>query len=157
MQKTSGESYGRSKYSSPLSKPNDEELKALKEFTDKALVEFDSSKVHKYNDNLIYIDFEAKIPSKKVFSCGVKLGEVEKRRFIPHHQFFKCFGSAFKNKVELTSDDERCTKYLHGEVIEADMKNGWCCVFADGYVIGGGKAVDGVIKNHYPKGLRTLY
>ncbi|MBP3579643.1 MAG: hypothetical protein J6K12_00175, partial [Clostridia bacterium] len=26
----------------------------------------------------------------------------------------------------------------------------------DGFVLGGGKAVDGVIKNHYPKGLRIL-
>ena len=51
---------------------------------------FDFSKVYKYNENLIYIDFDAKVPSKKVFACGVKLGEVIKNRFEPHHQFFKC-------------------------------------------------------------------
>ncbi len=156
MQKNGCDSPKKSKYTSPLSKPTDADIKALKEFTSKALSEFDFSKVFKYNENLIYIDFDAKIPQKKVFSCGVKLGSIEKNRFIPHHQLFKCFGCDFKNRLDLTDDPDTCAKYLHGEVIGSDIPNGWCAVTYGGFVIGGGKAVDGVVKNHYPKGLRTV-
>lgn len=156
MQKKSCDSPKKIKYTSPLSKPSESDIKALKEFTSKALSEFDISKVFKYNENLIYMDFDAKIPQKKVFSYGVKLGSIEKNRFIPHHQLFKCFGGDFKNVLDLTDDLDACTKYLHGEVIGADISNGWCAVTYGGFVLGGGKAVDGVVKNHYPKGLRIL-
>lgn len=143
-------------YKSPLLKPSDLEKKIFSDFIKKTLDTFDMSKVYKYNDNLIYIDFDAKIPSRKVFACGVKLGEVIKSRFEPHHQFFKCFGRDFKNVIDLHDGDERIAKYLHGEVIEADTENGWCAVCYEGLVLGGGKAVDGMVKNHYPKGLRTV-
>ena len=146
----------KDKYRCPLTKPTDTETKMLSEFVKKSMTDFDFSKVWKYNDNLVYIDFDAKIPSKKVFSCGVKLGEVIKSRFEPHHQFFKCFGRDFKNVIDLHDSDERISKYLHGEVIEADTPNGWCAVCYEGLVLGGGKAVDGMVKNHYPKGLRTV-
>ena len=146
----------KDKYKSPLTKPNDAETKTLSEFAEKTLNDFDFSKVYKYNENLIYVDFDAKIPSKKVFSCGVKLGEVTKNRFEPHHQFFKCFAKDFKSVIDLTDNDDRLTKYLHGEVIDADIQNGWCVICYEGLPLGGGRAVDGVIKNHYPKGLRTV-
>ena len=146
----------KDKYKSPLSKPSDIENKIFSDFIKKTLTDFDYSKVYKYNENLIYVDFDARIPSKKVFSCGVKLGEVIKSRFEPHHHFFKCFGNDFKNIIDLHEGDDRVEKYLHGEVIEADIGNGWCAVLYEGLVLGGGKAVDGMVKNHYPKGLRTL-
>lgn len=146
----------KDKYKSPLLKPSDLEMKIFTDFIKKAIDGFDLSKVYKYNENLVYIDFDAKIPSKKVFACGVKLGEVIKSRFEPHHQFFKCFGKDLKNRVELSGEDERIAKYLHGEIIEADIENGWCAVLYEGMVLGGGKAVDGMVKNHYPKGLRTV-
>ena len=153
---SSSEPSKKSKYSPPLSKPSESEIKALREFTDKALLSFDFSKVFKHNENLVYIDFDGKIPQNKVFSCGVKLGNVEKNRFIPHHHLFRCFGNSFKIKVDLSLFADKALKYLHGEVFEAGVPNGWCAVTYDGFVLGGGKAVDGVIKNHYPKGLRIL-
>jgi len=146
----------KDKYNSPLSRPVDIEMKIFSDFIKKNLTNFDYSKIYKYNENLIYIDFDARIPSKKVFSCGVKLGEVIKSRFEPHHHFFKCFGKDFKNVIELSENDERIAKYLHGEVIETDIPNGWCAVCYEGLVLGGGKCVDGMVKNHYPKGLRTV-
>lgn len=146
----------KDKYKCPLTKPNESETKVFSEFVKKTLYNFDFSKVYKYNENLIYVDFDAKIPSKKVYSCGVKLGEIIKSRFEPHHQFFKCFAKDFRSVIDLTDTDERLTKYLHGEVIDANIQNGWCIVCYEGLPLGGGKAVDGVIKNHYPKGLRTV-
>ena len=44
---------------------------------------------------------------------------------------------------------------MHGEVIKSCV-SGWCVVSVDGLVIGWGKGSGGVIKNHYPKSLRTI-
>jgi NOL1/NOP2/fmu family ribosome biogenesis protein len=61
-----------------------------------------------------------------------------------------------KNTVNLALDDARVEKYLHGETLDCDTANGWCLVCVEGYPLGFGKAVNGVVKNHLPKGLRKL-
>ena len=48
---------------------------------------------------------------------------------------------------------EEISRYLHGEEMPC-MLRGWCAVSVDGFPVGLGKAVGGVLKNHYPKGLR---
>lgn len=90
-----------------------------------------------------------------ITSFGVKVGTIEKR-LIPHHQFFSAYGTYFKNKVELSSSDERVKKFLRGEEIPVDNNNGWGVVTVDGCPLGGVKITDRIAKNHYPKGLRAL-
>jgi NOL1/NOP2/fmu family ribosome biogenesis protein len=64
-------------------------------------------------------------------------------------------GHMFKRKIELSLDDERLKKYLHGEEISVDCPNGWAVVTTQGCTLGGVKVVNGTAKNHYPKGLRS--
>lgn len=45
---------------------------------------------------------------------------------------------------------------MKGEEIIADVPNGWGVLMVDGYPIGGYKATNGKLKNHYPKGLRNV-
>ena len=59
-----------------------------------------------------------------------------------------------KNVAELSLGDGLVERYLHGETLNMDIPNGYCAVCVDGFPIGLGKAVGGVIKNHLPKGLR---
>ena len=66
---------------------------------------------------------------------------------------FKCLPVA--NRLSLTVEDKRVAQYLHGDGIEADLPNGWAVVTVEGCPLGGGKVVDGMLKNHYPKGLRA--
>ncbi|MBE7085182.1 MAG: hypothetical protein E7368_03915 [Clostridiales bacterium] len=88
---------------------------------------------------------------------GVRLGEVKNGRFEPNHSLAMCLKKEeCKNVVEFSSTDTRVDKYLHGETVEAETENGWCLVCVEGYPIGWGKAVNGVIKNHLPKGLRRI-
>ncbi len=115
----------------------------------------DYSKIFKYGENIIYCENSSFIPDKHVFSCGVKIGEFSKSYIAPHHSFFKCFSDIFKNKLEISDNKEALEKYLHGECIEADISDGWCAVTCHGIPLGGGKAVSGIVKNHYPKGLRS--
>ena len=61
-----------------------------------------------------------------------------------------------KRVLDLDIDDIRVEKYLRGETINGEMQNGWCLVCVSGFSIGLGKAVNGVIKNHLPKGLRKF-
>ena len=44
--------------------------------------------------------------------------------------------------------------YLRGETLPATGGDGWVRVTVDGFALGWGKRVQGVVKNHYPRGLR---
>ena len=97
------------------------------------------------------------LPSHKTaHTVGVCVGEVIKGRVEPHHHLFSALGKSFKRRVELSSDSPDAVSYLQGEVIDTTEKNGWCAILIDGCPAGGGKIVDGKVKNHYPKGLRLL-
>lgn len=92
----------------------------------------------------------------KVLRCGLELGTIKKNRFEPSHALALALNaSELKSCVNLASDDERLMKYLSGDVIPCDL-NGWCVVCVEGYGIGWGKCSGGMMKNHYPKGLRNI-
>jgi NOL1/NOP2/fmu family ribosome biogenesis protein/precorrin-6B methylase 2 len=93
----------------------------------------------------------------QVLRVGVRLGEVKNGRFEPSHSLAMCVkAEECKNVADFSADDERLEKYLRGETIECDIPNGWCVVCVHGLPVGLGKAVNGTIKNHLPKGLRKL-
>ena len=91
----------------------------------------------------------------QVLRVGVRLGEVKNGRFEPSHSLAMCVKKAeCQNTVELSPDN--LEKYLRGETVDADVENGWCLLCVEGYALGLGKAVNGTVKNHYPKGLRRV-
>ncbi len=91
----------------------------------------------------------------QVLRVGVRLGEIVNGRLEPSHSFAMALKKEeVQRAVDLGLTDPRVEKYLRGETIEAEIENGWCLVCVCGYPIGWGKAVNGVIKNHLPKGLR---
>ena len=94
----------------------------------------------------------------QVLRVGVRLGEVKNGRFEPSHSLAMCVQkSECKNVVDLTEEDSRVQKYLRGETFEDEsVKNGWCVVCMHGLPLGLGKAVNGVVKNHLPKGIRAF-
>lgn len=106
--------------------------------------------------NTVMLCPEGAVCPKGAVFCGVAAGEVIKGRFQPHHHLFSAFGKEFLRKVCLSSTSPEALKYLRGETFSAECENGWCAVIIDGCAAGGGKAVDGTVKNHYPKGLRLI-
>lgn len=93
----------------------------------------------------------------QILRVGVKLGEVKNGRFEPSHALAMSVKKAeCKNALDLGLDDLRVEKYLRGETVNGDLSNGWCVVCVAGYPLGLGKAVNGVVKNHLPKGLRNF-
>ncbi|MCM1050050.1 MAG: RsmF rRNA methyltransferase first C-terminal domain-containing protein [Clostridiales bacterium] len=90
----------------------------------------------------------------KVLRPGLHLGTVKKDRLEPAHAL-----ALYLSKDEVRKSYEMSEKeaesYLHGDVFSCDAKmKGWTLLTIGGYSIGFGKAGNGQMKNHYPKGLR---
>ena len=87
----------------------------------------------------------------QVVRCGLQLGTVQKKLFVPDHAWAMSIFPPDVPRVELTREDAR--RYQAGETLPADGK-GWALACCDGIPLGWGKISDGQMKNHYPKGLR---
>lgn len=108
----------------------------------------------------VYLAPNIPLPPRGVYAAGVCVGTLQKGRLVPHHQFFSAYGQALRRKLRLTQNDPRVAAYLRGEEIAAPElagENGFAAVLFEGAPLGGGKAVDGRLKNHYPKGLRNRF
>jgi NOL1/NOP2/sun family putative RNA methylase len=91
--------------------------------------------------------------------AGVLAGNIKGKRFEPSHALYLAAkAEAAQNKADFSLDDERLAAFLHGEQVDAPegCSKGYAGVMAQGYIVGFGKVSDGVLKNHYPKGLRNL-
>ncbi|MCG7406073.1 RsmB/NOP family class I SAM-dependent RNA methyltransferase [Paenibacillus sp. ACRRX] len=94
---------------------------------------------------------------------GLHLAHMRKNRVEPAHALALSLQSAAcVNSVwELPSGSNQVKAYLRGETITAEPGEetacckGWTLVTTDGLPLGWGKVSDGILKNHYPKGLRT--
>ena len=97
----------------------------------------------------------------RVLRPGLQMGEFKKNRFEPSHALaLALHPSEVKQSVNLAADAPETAAYLRGETIqfsEEDAGKGWCLVTVDGYSTGWGKKSGGMLKNHYPKGLRKQY
>ena len=93
----------------------------------------------------------------KVLRPGLHLGTKKKNRFEPSHALalFLQKEEALRT-VNLSAEDSRLGAYLGGQAIASEGEKGWHLVLADGYGIGWGKRSGGMLKNHYPKGLRKI-
>lgn len=92
----------------------------------------------------------------KVVRPGLHVAVSKKNRLEPAHSLAVSLKPSDVTKtVDLSIED--CKKYIAGETINCDEDlKGWVLVSVEGFSIGFGKASGGVIKNHYPKGLRKF-
>ena len=87
----------------------------------------------------------------KVVRPGLCVGEAKKNRFEPSHTLAMCLR---KEDVSQTLEIKNAEAYLRGEVVPCHSHKGWTLVLYKCRPLGWGKASGGVMKNHYPKGLR---
>lgn len=131
-----------------------QEEKLIKDFLNEEL-DISNYKIYKLGNYYYINNTEAEFIGDGVVCFGVNVGSIEKNRVVPHHQLFKAYGEKFKNKINLTINDNRIEKYLSGNEIDVDAVNGYACLLVENVPIGGGKVVNGKLKNYYPKGLRN--
>ena len=89
----------------------------------------------------------------KVLRTGLHLGEVKGKAAVPDHAAALCFRTDGMLSIDLSSGD--AVKYMAGETLPGDIQ-GWVLLRYRNMVLGWGKGSDGIIKNHYPKGLRRI-
>ncbi|MBQ7583282.1 MAG: RsmF rRNA methyltransferase first C-terminal domain-containing protein [Lachnospiraceae bacterium] len=103
----------------------------------------------------------------KVIRAGLELGSIRKGRFMPSHALALAMKPEDAVSVlELPPEGDEAGRYLRGETINAvpDLfsakekparGSGWTLVSLSGISLGWGKISNGILKNHYPKGLRV--
>lgn len=120
------------------------------------ILQYDS-KFLKFGDELYVTDAQLPTLDKlKVLRSGLHLGTLKKNRFEPS----LALALAIKPEdatVCVSLSEHEARAYLRGESINREVPKGWCVLEIDGYTLGWGKASAGIIKNHYPKGLRNYY
>lgn len=87
----------------------------------------------------------------KILRAGLQLGDIKGKLFQPDHALSLARPVFHTHPVSL----EEARLYQNGQVLPCpEALSGWLCPVLDGLQLGWGKASQGQIKNHYPKGLR---
>lgn len=101
-------------------------------------------------------DLKVDVSKLHIVRMGLELGEIKKDRFEPAHSLAMALSpKEVKRFINLSA--EEALKYRHGEELRGDFANGWTLVCVNNVSLGWGKASNGLLKNHYPKGLRIKY
>lgn len=109
-------------------------------------------------DNHLYqlpagLDLEM-IGGLKILRPGLHLGTIKTKRFEPAYAWaMHLKKDDFQNTYQL-KDDDQAYLYLKGQVLKGPVKKGWQLILYQGHPLGFAKASEGMLKNHYPKGLR---
>ncbi|MEY8336604.1 RsmB/NOP family class I SAM-dependent RNA methyltransferase [Lachnospiraceae bacterium 62-35] len=89
----------------------------------------------------------------RVLRPGLHVADFKKARLEPAHSL-----ALWLKREEAACcqdlDMEEALRYLRGETIAGGGKKGWTLMCVAGYPLGWAKGSAGILKNHYPKGLR---
>lgn len=128
--------------------------KAFYAFAEDFITEIPKDEITTLDDGRMYL-VPAGMPALGVrtLRLGVELGEFDGKIFKPAHALAMSLKRGeCKRFVPLSM--ESAEKYLRGETLACGLPNGWYVVGLRDYPLGLGKVVNGVLKNHLPKGLR---
>lgn len=90
----------------------------------------------------------------KILRAGLHLGSQKKNRFEPSHALAMALLPQEAGQLHQCGE-ESVLSYLQGQALPCDTSlHSWTLVTYNGFSLGWGKASRGVLKNHYPKGLR---
>ena len=91
------------------------------------------------------------LPGIRVLRAGLHIGQIRGRNFFPDHAL--ALAQTPTKCIAVTQ--EQAISFLAGHPLPApDGQRGWYAPTLGGLALGWGKASDGILKNHYPKGLR---
>ena len=93
----------------------------------------------------------------KVMRLGLHLGEIKKDRFEPSHALALALSPNRAAHIwRFEVNDPNVRAYLSGQTFLGEGEKGWYLICVDGFSLGWGKLAGGVMKNHYPRGLRKV-
>lgn len=131
-----------------LPKPDKAAQKALQAFAPHAPVP-----TALLGETLVHLPECPDVRGLKVLRVGLHLGSMKGKLFQPDHAWAVATACPDVPRVPLT--EEQARRYQAGETIPVDESlRGFALPTLHGLALGWGKISDGVMKNHYPKGLR---
>lgn len=141
-------------------KLSDNKIKELEDFSREFLRDIGFTDYRLFGRQIYSLPIEnIDIDGLKVIRPGLHIGTLQKNRFEPSHALaliLKPENAAIT--ADYTADSLEIQKYLQGGTLNQIGNNkGWTLVSVDGFSIGWGKQSDGLLKNHYPKGLRMYF
>ena len=97
------------------------------------------------------------VKGMKILRCGLHLGTIAGgNRFEPSHALALALNSKrIKRAFPIGLDSALI--HLHGDTLPCSDEKGWYVITVDSFPLGWGKASGGMMKNHYPKGLRKTF
>ena len=107
---------------------------------------------HLFGRILISLPDMPDVKGLRIFRAGLHLGEIRGKTAVPDHAAALCFRTAGIQAADLNADE--AVRYTAGETIPGSFA-GWTLMRWHGLAVGWGKGGEGIIKNHYPKGLRN--
>ena len=135
------------------------ELKEYKDFEKKFMnINIEGDFYIKGEDLYLYPKFIPDAKNLKVLRYGINIGSIKKNRFVPSHSlshYLKCEEAKYIENFNF--DDSKVLEYLRGNTINTNQSRGWVLVCVNNIPLGWGKESNGILKNHYPKGLRIKY
>lgn len=93
----------------------------------------------------------------KVVRPGWYLGEMKKDRFEPAHGLALGLQAVDATRTLSLQNAAEISSYLRGETLQREGEKGWTLVTVDGFPLGWGKMVNGILKNHYPRSMRWFF
>lgn len=105
------------------------------------------------SDTLVSLPGCPDVRGLKVLRVGLHLGNLRGKVFLPDHAWAVSTTPPDMPRLPLT--EEQARRYQAGETLAVEtLLRGVVLPTLDGLALGWGKISDGIMKNHYPKGLR---
>ncbi len=105
-----------------------------------------------FGQTLIRAPLIPELSGIRVLRLGLHLGQVRGTNFFPDHAAAMSILPGDQTGTELQEED--ALRFLAGEAISGNAR-GWTVLMMKGLPLGWGKGSGGMIRNHYPKGLRN--
>lgn len=111
-----------------------------------------------YNNNEHYfMSFKPLLDIKyNVLNCGIYLGKIENKRFIPAHHLYRANSLINKYKYTYELNDQEYLDYISGKELKINKDDNYYLLTYHKHSLGYGKISKGILKNKYPKGLRKV-
>ena len=109
---------------------------------------------HLFGKTIISIEELPELKGIRTLRIGLHLGEIRGKTVVPDHATALYFSAPDMQAVEMRP--EEAVQFAAGEAIPGDAA-GWTLMRYRGLNTGWGKGSEGIIRNHYPKGLRGVH
>jgi NOL1/NOP2/sun family putative RNA methylase len=132
-----------------------EEWQVWRSFSQETLgIDLDRSRLHMQSDRLFFLPEQTPhLSGLRVTMPGLWLGTFKKRRFEPAHPLALYLrGDQPRSMLVFSAHSREVAAYLRGEPLPLQGMPGWVLITADSWPLGWGKQVQGILKNHYPRG-----